>query len=149
MGRAETRATSSCCQLGRGGQGEMSEEKLQPGPGVTRAGGVDSVDTGTVCSLCGSDHVSILSTDHLTAPPRALTLTACTGWRWSCDSCELCTLSQAARPNTAQPPSLQQYWQHRAQDPGHPDMETPVISVISCIALLFMHTPSPPPLCPL
>ena len=41
--------------LGRGSQGEMSEVKLQPGPGVTRAGGVDSVDTGTVCSLCGSD----------------------------------------------------------------------------------------------
>ena len=82
----------------------MSEVKLQPGPGVTRAGGVDSVDTGTVWSLRGSDHVSILSTDHLTAPPRALTLTACTGWRWSCDSCELCTLSQAARPTPPRPP---------------------------------------------
>ena len=125
----------------------MSEVKLQPGPGVTRAGGVDSVDTGTVCSLRGSDHVSILSTDNLTAPAPALTLTLtlCTGGGGAVthvNSAHFHKQPAPPRPNTAQPPSLQQYWQHRHQDPGHSDMETPVISVISCIALLSMHAHS-------
>ena len=154
--RAETRHILLLA-AGAGGEGKMSEVKLQPGPGVAEVAEVDSVDSLQPLWL---RFVTTLSTDHLTAPPPALTLTPLppapdTGWRWSCDSCEHCTLSQAARPtpprparpNTAQPPSLQQYWQHRHQDPGHRAMGTPVISVISCIALLFMHIPSQPPLC--